>query len=210
MGTPVDVSRVPDKLLGLQVSLEQRGDSKPIPGGELNGFSYEEVDTAMQLVYGRFSHGQHIFDANVFNLADVRKWGKGLHHNTFVKSYGEEGVTISGVNLNGKKTKRKRIRSEYKGSSERSSSSSSPDLDDASDKGNSSDDATSNRNSSDDASDKGNSSDDATSNRNSSDDASDKTNPSAEFYIVDKIVGGPNQRGEYLVKWEGYLSNANT
>jgi hypothetical protein len=159
MGTPVDLSRVPDKLLGIQVSLEQRGESKPIPGRELNGFSYEQVDTAMQLVYGRFSHGQHIFDADVFNLADVRKWGKGLHHYTFVKSYGEEVVTISTANLNGKKTERKRIRSEYKGSSEGCSSSGSPDLDDASDKGNSSDDATSNRNSSDDASDKTNPSD---------------------------------------------------
>ncbi len=73
----------------------------------------------MQMVYsyGRFSHGQSIFHADVYNLADVRKWGKGLHHYTFVKSYGEVVETISTKNFNGKTTKMKRIRTEHKGSS---------------------------------------------------------------------------------------------
>jgi hypothetical protein len=31
-----------------------------------------------------------------------------------------------------------------------------------------------------------------------------------EFYNVEAVVNGPNKRGEYEVKWEGYDSSSNT
>ncbi len=44
IGTQVDVSRVPDALLGKPISDEHQAQPRPIPKGELNGFSYEEMD----------------------------------------------------------------------------------------------------------------------------------------------------------------------
>jgi hypothetical protein len=85
MGTQVDVLRVPDALLGKPISDEHRSQPKLIPKGELNGFSYEEVDKTNLTVYGRFNHGQTIFDADVYSSDDIRKWAKGSHHYTFVK-----------------------------------------------------------------------------------------------------------------------------
>jgi hypothetical protein len=85
MGTQVDVSRVPDALLGKPMLDEHQGQATPIPKGELNGFSYEEVDKTNLTVYGRFNNGQTIFDADVYSSEDIRKWAKGSHHYTFVK-----------------------------------------------------------------------------------------------------------------------------
>jgi hypothetical protein len=48
-------------------------------------FSFEEVDTKNRTVYGRFNHGMTIFECDVYNADEIRKWAKGVHHNTFVK-----------------------------------------------------------------------------------------------------------------------------
>lgn len=85
MGTQVDISRLQDQLLGKKMSQQHQTEPKPIPEGELNGFSFEEVDTKNRTVYGRFNHGMTIFECDVYNADEIRKWAKGVHHNTFVK-----------------------------------------------------------------------------------------------------------------------------
>ncbi len=68
-----------------KMSQQHQTEPKPIPEGELNGFSFEEVDTKNRTVYGRFNHGMTIFECDVYNADEIRKWAKGVHHNMFVK-----------------------------------------------------------------------------------------------------------------------------